>query len=144
MQQLLDRQQLTRRFVNGREIKMNIVIWVVQILAGLAFLAAGIMKTTQPIDNLAKMMTWVPAVSPGLVRFIGIVEFLGGIGLILPAATGILPWLTPVAAVALAIVMLLAAGFHAQRNEYNRIAPGLVLLVLAVVIAVGRFAISPL
>ena len=124
---------------------MNIVIWVVQVLAGLAFLMAGIIKTTQPIDNLAKQMTWVSVVPVWLVRFIGIAEFLGGLGLILPAATGILPWLTPVAAIALAVVMLLAAGFHAsRRDEISRTVPSLVLLVLVVIIVVGRFAISPL
>lgn len=122
---------------------MNIVLWILQILVGLAFIAAGILKATQPLDRLGQQMAWVKDTPPAMVRFIGVAELLGGVGLILPAATGILPWLTPVAALALAVVMVLAAGVHARRNEFNRIAPSLVLLVLAVVIVVGRFAIVP-
>ena len=124
---------------------MNIAIWALQILAGLIFLLAGIMKSTQPIANLAKRMIWVTVVPPWMVRFIGVAELLGGIGLILPAATGVLPWLTPVAAVALAVVMLLAVGFHVTRNDkFDKISASLVLLVLTVIIALGRFVFSPL
>jgi hypothetical protein len=69
---------------------------------------------------------------------------LGAIGLILPALTGILPWLTPLAGAALALVMLLAGFFHAARREYSGIAVNLVLLALAAFIAYGRLAIAPL
>lgn len=54
----------------------------------------------------------------GLTNFIGVAELLGGLGLLLLAAlTGILPWLTPLAATGLALIMILAAGFHAMREE---------------------------
>jgi len=118
---------------------MNIVLWILQVLLGLAFLAAGIMKATQPLDKLSKQMDWVAVTPPALTRFIGIAEILGGIGLILPAVTGIATWLTPVAAAGLALIMLLAVGFHLRRSDpTNRIVPGLVLFVLALVVAVGR------
>src|SRR6266851_1621018 len=78
---------------------MNIALWIVQILLALAFAMAGIMKVTQPIDRLETRMGWVKDVGPRGVRLIGSLEILGAIGLILPAVTGILPWLTPVAAV---------------------------------------------
>jgi hypothetical protein len=94
---------------------------------------------TQPLDRLAKQMTWVPHVSPALVRFIGVAEFLGAIGLILPLATGVLPWLTIVAAVGLVTVQLLAAGFHASRGELSRVPVNVILLVLAAVVVYGRF-----
>ncbi|NWJ45825.1 MAG: DoxX family protein [Chloroflexi bacterium] len=122
---------------------MNTAFWILQGLLGLAFLAAGIMKATQPLENLSTRMDWVKQVPAGLVRFIGIAEVLGAIGLIVPAVTGIASILTPIAASALAVVMLLAAGFHYNRKEYNRIAPSAVLFVLTVVVAVGRFAIRP-
>ena len=121
---------------------MNIVFWVLQVLLALAFIAAGLLKLTQPIAQLAKQMVWPAQVPAGLVRFIGLVEVLGGIGLILPAAFGIATWLTPLAAVGLAVVMLLAAGFHAQRKEYNRIAPSVVLLILCLIVVVGRYWIT--
>jgi uncharacterized membrane protein len=122
---------------------MNTAFWILQGLLGLAFLAAGIMKATQPIESLSTRLEWVKQVPAGLVRFIGIAELLGAIGLIVPAVTGIASILTPIAASALAVVMLLAAGFHYNRKEYNRIAPSAVLFVLTAVVAVGRFAIRP-
>lgn len=66
-----------------------------------------------------------------------------GIGIILPALAGILPWLTPWAAVGLALIMLLAAVFHLVRREYANIVFNLVLLVLAAFVAYGRFFIVP-
>ena len=78
-----------------------------------------------------------------MTTFIGISELLGGLGLLLPAITGMLPWLTPLAAAALALVMLLAAGFHASRKEWSGIAFNTVLLVLAVFVAYGRFFVAP-
>lgn len=124
---------------------MNIVLWIVQILLALAFLMAGTLKATQPIDKLAVRMQWVNSLRPRwLVRVIGVLEVLGAIGLILPAVTGILPWLTPVAAVGLVLTMIGAALLHAQRGEVSHIAPNIVLLLLAVIVVVGRFMVMPL
>lgn len=123
---------------------MDIALWIAQVLAGLAFIGAGIMKATQPLDRLAKQMEWVTHFSPPFVRFIGVVELLGGIGLIVPALTDILPWLTPVAAVGLAIIMVGAVVYHFQHNELNRVAPSVVLLVLALIVVFGRFVVQPI
>lgn len=84
------------------------------------------------------------AVPKPLLTFIGVAEILGGVGLIAPAATGILPWLTPLAAAALALVMLLARGFHAMRREYPNIVNNLVLLAVAAFVAYGRWMAAPL
>ena len=89
-------------------------------------------------------MQWMAGVPKRLLTFIGLAEILGGIGLIVPAATGILPWLTPVAAAALALVMLLATGFHVQRREMPNIVTNLVLFAVAVFVAYGRFVVAPL
>lgn len=77
--------------------------------------------------------------SANTVRFIGAMELLGGIGLILPAATGIAPILTPIAATGLAIIMVLAAATHVRRKEPSGVAFTAVLFVLAVLVAWGRF-----
>ncbi len=122
---------------------MNIVLWVVQGLLALAFLGAGAMKLTQPIATLSKQMDWAAQMPMPLVRIIGLAEVLGAIGLILPRVTGVAPGLTIAAAAGLALVMLLAAGFHLSRNEAPRIAPNIVLLLLAVLVVVGRTAIAP-
>ena len=80
---------------------MNIVLWVVQGLLALAFLLAGFMKTFMPVETLKKNMAWVNSVPAAFVRFIGVSEILGAIGLILPAITGIGTWLTMAAAAGL-------------------------------------------
>mgnify|MGYP001223020344 CR=1 FL=1 len=106
-----------------------------------AFLLAGFLKAFRPLDDLANRMTWVAAVPPSLVRFIGAAEILGAIGLVLPALTGVVPWLTPLAAVALVLVMVGAAAFHASRSEYSNIGTNAVLLVLVAMVAYGRWVV---
>jgi uncharacterized membrane protein YphA (DoxX/SURF4 family) len=124
---------------------MNITIWVVQIFLALVFLLSGILKVTQPIERLAGLMKYVTAIKPSqLVRVIGILEGLAAIGLILPAMTGILPWLTPVAAIGLVLTMIGAMILHVRLGEGSQIAPNIVLLLLAAFVAVGRFVIVPL
>src|ERR1044071_6922909 len=96
---------------------LNFWLWAAQVVLAILFGMAGVMKTFRPIPDLAKMMKWPGDVPPALTRFVGIVEILGPLGLVLPMLTGILPWLTPLAAIGLAIIQVLAIGFHAQRGE---------------------------
>jgi uncharacterized membrane protein YphA (DoxX/SURF4 family) len=123
---------------------MNIVLWVVQILLALVFAMAGIMKVTQPNDRLAARMGWVKDVGPRAVRLIGVLEILGAIGLILPALTGIWPWLTPVAAAGLALTMVGAMITHGRRGEFSSIGMNVALLALALFVVFGRFVIVPI
>jgi uncharacterized membrane protein YphA (DoxX/SURF4 family) len=118
---------------------VNIVLWVLQVLLALAFGLAGLAKTFQPKEKLVDKMTWVEDYSPTQVKIVGVVELLAAIGLILPALTGIAPVLTPLAAAGLVIVMVLAALVHVKRKEYSGIIVNVVLAVLALVIAWGRF-----
>ena len=122
---------------------MSVVLWIIQVVLALAFLMAGFMKLTQPIATLSKRMTWTAAVPLGLVRFIGLAELLGGMGLILPMLIGILPWLTIAAAIGLSIVMVSAAIFHLTRHEASHVPGNIVLLILAVIVVVGRLVIVP-
>jgi uncharacterized membrane protein YphA (DoxX/SURF4 family) len=135
---------MTTRYSRTKKEKstMNIALWVVQILLALMFGMAGIMKVTQPIDRLEGRMGWVKSVGPGGVRLIGTLEILGAIGLILPAVTGILPWLTPLAAGGLALTMIGAMITHGRRGEYSQIGMNVVLLVLALFVLYGRFVIG--
>jgi uncharacterized membrane protein YphA (DoxX/SURF4 family) len=118
---------------------MNIVIWVLQGLLAAAFAAAGLMKLTQPRTKLTQNMGWVEDFSDSGVKGIGGVELLAAIGLILPAATKILPVLTPLAATGLVLLMIGAIVTHVRRNENQMIAPAAVLLILAAVVAWARF-----
>ena len=123
---------------------MNTALWVVQGLLALAFFMTGIMKITQPREKLQERMAYVEDFSPAVIRGIGILEALAAIGLILPALTSVLPILTPLAAAGLVLTMIGAALTHLRRNEYPLIIMNLVLLVLAIFVAYGRFVLEPL
>jgi putative oxidoreductase len=123
---------------------MNIALWIVQILLALAFLLAGVPKATQPIEALAKRLPWAKEMPALYVRFIGVAEILGAVGLILPALTGILPWLTIAAALGLAITMVFAIIFHLARGEMNHILPNIALLLLLLFVVYGRIVLAPL
>jgi uncharacterized membrane protein len=118
---------------------MNVFLWIVQAILAAMFALVGLLKATQPRDKLAPKLPWVEDFSPNTVRFIGIVDLLGAIGLILPAATGIAPILTPIAATGLAITMVLAAATHIRRGEPSAVVLNAILLVLAAFVAWGRF-----
>jgi uncharacterized membrane protein YphA (DoxX/SURF4 family) len=127
-----------------RRRTMNIALWIVQILLALAFLGAGGLKATQSVDKLKANMSWVTHTSAGIVKLVGVLEILGAIGLILPAATRILPWLTPVAAIGLVLTMIGAAIVHIRLKETSTLGAPLVLLLLALFIVIGRFAFVPI
>ncbi|MER5934179.1 DoxX family protein [Streptomyces sp. NPDC002054] len=119
---------------------MNIALWIIASVLALAFFAAGLMKVGQPKEKLAASgMAWVEDFSPRSVRAIGAVEAIGALGLILPAALGIAPALAAWAALGLAATMLGAAAVHLRRKEAKAIPVSLVLLLLAAVVAWGRF-----
>ncbi len=122
---------------------MNVALWIAQVLLAAAFGAGGWMKATTPFAELGARVGWVNAVSPELVRLIGIAELAAAMGLILPALTRILPALTPLAAVGLLVIMILAAGFHVQRGEMNALPINLVLGALAAFVAWGRLRRVP-
>ena len=115
-------------------------LWSIQGILAIMFLMAGVSKSTQPIPKLVKTVTWADRFSISTVRFIGLVEFLAAIGLILPWALQISPVLTPLAATGIMIVMLLAIVHHARHKESKAITFNSVLLLLAAFVAYGRFS----
>ena len=118
---------------------MNIVLWVIATALALAVGAAGFLKVTTPKATLAENMDWVEDFSERTVKLIGVVEVLGAIGLVLPAALDIAPVLTPLAASGLALTMVLAAITHARRREFPMIGVNVVLGGLALFVAIMRF-----
>jgi uncharacterized membrane protein YphA (DoxX/SURF4 family) len=127
----------------GRSKGLHIGLWIVQVLLALSFTGAGLMKLTTPIADLAQKMP-MAASSPGLIRFIGLAEVLGAIGVVLPAATRIKPQLTPLAAVGLLTIMVLATAFHISRGEISAIPAPIVLGSLAAFVAWGRTRKAPI
>jgi uncharacterized membrane protein YphA (DoxX/SURF4 family) len=119
---------------------VNVVLWIIASLLAVAFVAAGLMKVSQPKEKLAASgMGWVDDFSPRTVKTIGTLEVLAAIGLILPAALGIAPVVVPLAAVGLVLLMAGAAITHRRRKETPMIVGNLVLLALAAVVIWGRF-----
>ncbi len=115
---------------------LNLVLWSVQVFLALFFLAAGAPKL---IGRGLERWTGFAELPRALVVFIGVTEVLGAAGLVLPMATGIVPWLTPLAAVGLAIIVLMATGFHLRADErVNALETGL-WSSIAAVIAIGRW-----
>jgi uncharacterized membrane protein YphA (DoxX/SURF4 family) len=127
----------------------NVLLWTLQVLWGVFFSFTGFGKILayDPAvwNHMLHNVAWFSAVPQALFVFIGVCEFLGGIGLILPAMTGVKPKLTPFAAIGLTLVMVLAAIFHIVRGEANFFLPvNLVLGVVAAFIAYGRLIAMPI
>ena len=122
--------------------KTNVALWIVQGLLALEFLFAGGMKLVMPLEELTK---GAPFQLPFLfLRFIGVCEVLGAIGLILPGLLHIRTGLTPLAAAGLAIIMI---GATSLTVAYMGVGPAVAPLVtglLAAFVAYGRWRIAPL
>jgi uncharacterized membrane protein len=119
---------------------MNTALWIIQGVLAAMFAFAGTTKATQPKEKLEKQFPWAKDFSLSTVRFIGLSELLGAIGLIVPWLTGIVPILTPVAAVGFCIIMVLATNLaHLKQKEYQAIALNIILFLLAGFVAYGRF-----
>ena len=122
----------------------NIALWVGQVLLAGVYVMAGFMKVSQPIDALvASGLTFASDYPELLTRFIGTMEILGAIGIILPAATRILPGLTPLAAVGFSVIQVLAFGLHTMRGEYGVLPVNIVLLALSLFVVWGRLRKMP-
>lgn len=122
---------------------MNIALWIVQALLAAMYLMAGQMKAFQPAKVRENpQMTWAKNRSDGFIRFVGTSELLGALGLILPLVTGVLPWLTVLAAIGLTIIQVLAIFTeHLPKKEFNVIPVNIVLLALAVLVIIGRWTL---
>lgn len=119
---------------------MNIALWIVTGVLAAMYLMAGLLKAISAKEKLAGSLPWVEDYRSGTVKFIGIAEILGALGLVLPWLTGIAPPLTPLAAVGLVVVQVLAISVHVRRGEQKVLAFNILLLVAALFVAILRFA----
>jgi uncharacterized membrane protein YphA (DoxX/SURF4 family) len=116
----------------------TIALWAAQLLLAAAYGLFGSMKATQPLDQLAAMMQWIPDFPPLFVRTLGVVEVLGAIGLILPSLTRIRPRLTVIAALCILAHQFCAVALHVSKGEANVLGLNVVLIALAAFIFWGR------
>jgi putative oxidoreductase len=128
---------------NQKAKALNVILWAAQIILAGMFIIAGIMKTTMPIDQLSASLPWTKDIPEWVVRFIGASEFLGALGLLLPSLLWIKPVFTPVAALGIIAIMLMASVFHITRSEFSAVGFTLILALVAAFIAWGRFKKSP-
>src|SRR5262245_40789126 len=120
----------------GRSGMVNAVLLGVQIFMALFFLGAAYPKVT---GRGLERWTGFSKLPRALVLGIGTAEVLGSVGLVLPMTTGILPWLTPLAAIGLAINVLMATGFHVREDERLKAIVTTQWAVIAGLIAIGRW-----
>jgi uncharacterized membrane protein YphA (DoxX/SURF4 family) len=114
-------------------------LWIVQVLLALLFLFAGGMKLVLPLEKLTG-----PVPLPGaFLRFIGVAEVLGAIGLILPGLLRIRPGLTPLAAAGLVIIMIGATAMGLTVGDVAMTLIPLVVGLLAAFVAYGRWRLAP-
>jgi len=119
---------------------MNVLLWIIQILLAALFLFAGVMKLVLPLEKLTG-----PVAVPGLfLRFIGLCETLGGLGLILPGLLRIRPGLTPLAAAGLVIIMVGATVLNLRTGDLVTTTLTLVVGLLAALVAYARWKVVPL
>lgn len=124
---------------------MTYILWIIQILLALLFLFAGGTKLFLPLDVLAEMSRQSGQTPlPGLfVRFLGAVEVLGALGLILPGLLRIRPGLTPLAAAGLVIIMMGAMVITVASGAVASAVMPLIVGVLSAFVAYGRWRLAP-
>jgi len=120
---------------------MNTALWIVQILLSIMMLGIGFMKTFYPVEKLSKF-SWTTRHPNRFIRFVGISEMLIGLGLIFPELTGILPMLTPYAAISLCMIMVLAMAEHVRYKEGHEIWKNVIIILPAAFVALGRFSVA--
>jgi uncharacterized membrane protein len=121
----------------------NRVLWVLQWIFGLYFIAVGLMHFIVP-EGLPDVMSWMYDLNDTVHVITGVAEILGGLGLILPGLTGIRPELTIAAALGLLVVMIAAVIWHVGREELPNIGFNVGNAVVMGYIAYGRLRLAPL
>ena len=126
----------------GRALRIS--LWIAQALVFFVFVSAGVVKFFTPIPQLAAMMPWTGQHSETFVRVIGLIDLAGGIGILLPALTRIMPGLTVLAALGCTVLQVLAIVFHVSRGEAIATPLNFVLLALAAFVLWGRARRAPI
>lgn len=119
------------------------LLWLAQAAVAVVFVGAGLFKLSAPIAELAAAMPWAGAVPPTMVRLIGAIDLAGGLGILLPALTRILPHLTVWAALGCAVLQALAMAFHAARGEWSVLPLNVGLLAAVLWVWWGRRRRAP-
>jgi len=120
---------------------VNILLWVLRVVLAAAFLAHGLLVLSPPPDIAAQMLASLPR---WFWVFLGVAEVAAAVGLILPGATHVMPWLVSWAAAGVMVVMISATIYHIARGELSSAAITLVLLAMSTFVAYMRSRILPI
>ena len=123
---------------------MTVVLWILQILLALVFLASGVFKLVRSKEELLPTVPALAPFRPVTIKAVALAEVLGAVGVVVPMLTGVAPGLVPWAALGLGCVALGAAVAHAEQRDYKLLPAHAVLLAMAVAVMVGRSADLPL
>ena len=126
---------------------MDTALWIATGILAAMMTVAGLTKALQPREKLVASgpgMAYVEDFDDQTIKLIGIAEVVGAVGLILPGVLDIAPILVPIAAACLAILLAGGVVVHLRRGEQSAVGLPLALLLLAIAVRVGRFAIEPL
>lgn len=129
---------------NNSSKALNTALWTAQIFLAVVFFITGAGKLFLLMENLYELISWTKDVNSLPVRLIGFSEILASIGLILPSLLRIKPQLTPWAATGVAFTMLLAIVFNISLGETSVIGLNILLFLIAMFVAWGRFNRSPI
>ncbi|KPE52574.1 DoxX family protein [Chryseobacterium indologenes] len=119
---------------------MNTILWIIQALLAVFFIMPGLGKITGSKEkhvadgHLKSNNSIVP------IRILGVLEWLGCIGIIIPWLIGIAPILTPMAAAGFCLIMIAGMVVHTKKQEYKMLPMLIVVFILSAVVAYFRFA----
>jgi len=120
---------------------MEIGLWIAQFSLLAIYGAYGIYKTFWT-SHVRDKMSWAGTRSEGVVRFIGVAEILGALGVVLPMLTGILTWLTPLAAIGLTLIQIFAiVTEHLPKKEYKILPLNLYFMAMSIFVLIGRWSL---
>lgn len=125
---------------------MNIALWISTAVLAVGFTAGGLALLTLPRDRyraLGANQHWVDDFGDSHLKAIGAIKLAGGLGLILPAVSGVATVLSPIAACGLALFMSGAATTRFRRDEWGYMAGDIVFIAALIFVAWGRFALAP-
>ena len=120
---------------------MELGLWITQYSLLAIYGTYGIYKTFWT-SNAREKMAWAGDRSENFVRFVGIAEILGAVGVVLPMLTGILPWLTPLSAIGFTLIQVSAIlTEHLPKKEYKILPLNLYFMAMSIFVLIGRWSL---
>lgn len=117
---------------------LNTSLWASQIILALALFSGTYLKVFMSIDALSEIFKWAGEIPPSMVRFTGVVDFFGGLGLILPIFPNVSHRVAGYAGISIVALMVCASIFHISRGETSDITTNIIFAILSIFIAWGR------